>query len=194
MEDGSCLARFKATTPTTRFSMPAVAITSVETPMTIQIGQALPDIAIAVINGEEVSKSLMTDGLFSDRKVVMFAVPGAFTPTCSERHLPGYIQTFAAFKALDVEVYCLSVNDAYVMKAWAASKQVPVGLKMLADGNGVFTRALGLEMDGSAYGMGLRARRFALYAVNGIVRILNIESPGEFRVSSAETMLAAIST
>jgi peroxiredoxin len=92
-----------------------------------------------------------------------------------------------------VEVYCLAVNDAFVMKAWALAQHVPAGLKMLADGNGSFTQALGLEMDGSAYGLGLRSRRFALYAENGVVKQLHVESPGELRVSTAEAMLATIS-
>jgi peroxiredoxin len=124
--------------------------------------------------------------------VVMFAVPGAFTPTCSNRHLPGYVQHYAEFQARGIDVMCLAVNDAYVMQAWAASQNVPHSLLMLADGNGSFTRALGLELDGSGYGMGLRSRRFALYAENGVVKVLQVEAPGEFRVSSAEAMLEAI--
>ena len=123
---------------------------------------------------------------------MLFAVPGAFTPTCSEKHLPGYVQRYEAFRARDIAVHCLAVNDAYVMQAWAAAQKVPSGLVLLADGNAEFTRALGLELDGSAYGMGLRARRFALYAEDGVVRQLHVEAPGEFRVSGAEAMLAAL--
>jgi len=159
--------------------------------MTIQIGQTLPDMDIAVIDGEAEIQHCTTGSLFADRRVVLFAVPGAFTPTCSERHLPGYVKHFEAFKARGIEVYCLAVNDAYVMKAWALSQRVPAGLKLLADGNGAFTKSLGLEMDGSAYGMGVRSRRFALYAENGIVKDLHIESPGELRVTTAEAMLTA---
>lgn len=159
--------------------------------MTIQIGQTLPDMEVTVIdNGADVQR-VSTMSLFTDRKVVLFAVPGAFTPTCSERHLPGYVKHFDEFKARNIEVYGMAVNDAYVMQAWAVSQHVPPGLKLLADGNGSFTQSLGLEMDGSAYGMGMRSRRFALYAENGIVKLLNIESPGELRVTTAEAMLAA---
>jgi len=159
--------------------------------MTIQIGQTLPDIDIAVIDdGADVQRS-STAPLFAGRNVVLLAVPGAFTPTCSERHLPGYVKHFDAFKARGLEVYCMAVNDAYVMKAWAISQRVPAGLKLLADGNGSFTKSLGLEMDGSAYGMGMRSRRFALYAEDGVVKLLHIESPGELRVTTAEAMLDA---
>jgi glutaredoxin/glutathione-dependent peroxiredoxin len=160
--------------------------------MPIQIGQTLPDIEIAAVDdGAEVQRT-STAELFSKRKVVLFAVPGAFTPTCSERHLPGYVKHFGEFKARGLEVYCMAVNDAYVMKAWATSQHVPAGLKMLADGNGLFAKSLGLEMDGTAYGMGLRSRRFALYAEDGVVKLLHIESPGELRVTTAEAMLSAV--
>jgi glutaredoxin/glutathione-dependent peroxiredoxin len=161
--------------------------------MTIQIGQTLPDIDIAVIDdGADVQRT-STSALFAERKVVLLAVPGAFTPTCSERHLPGYVKHFDAFKARGLEVYCMAVNDVYVMKAWAISQRVPAGLKLLADGNGSFTKSLGLEMDGSAYGMGTRSRRFALYAEDGVVKQLHIERPGELRVTTAEAMLDATS-
>lgn len=160
--------------------------------MHIQIGQPLPDADITVIDGDAGAQQQRTRELFGNRKVVLFAVPGAFTPTCSNKHLPGYVKHFDAFRARGIELMCLSVNDAYVMQAWAASQQVPAGLKMLADGNGSLTEALGLVLDGSAYGMGLRARRFALYAEDGIVRQLHVEAPGEFRVSSAEAMLEAV--
>jgi peroxiredoxin len=158
--------------------------------MSIQVGDTLPDVDIRVVhNGIEEAR---TGTLFGGRKVVLFAVPGAFTPTCSNRHLPGYVQHFAEFQKRGVEVMCLAVNDAYVMQAWAASQNVPAELQMLADGNGNFTKAMGLELDGSAYGMGLRARRFALCADDGVVKVLNVEAPGEFRVSTAEAMLEAI--
>ncbi len=158
--------------------------------MSIQVGQTLPDVEIREV-GEGIEQT-HTAVLFAGRKVVMFAVPGAFTPTCSNRHLPGYVQHYAEFQARGIEVMCLAVNDAYVMQAWAASQNVPHGMRMLADGNGSFTRALGLELDGSGYGMGLRSRRFALYAQDGVVKVLQVEAPGEFRVSSAEAMLEAI--
>jgi peroxiredoxin len=159
--------------------------------MSIQIGQPLPDVAIkAIVDGR--IEADRTGALYAGRKAVLFAVPGAFTPTCSEKHLPGYVQRYEAFRARDIAVHCLAVNDAYVMQAWAAAQKVPPGLVLLADGNAEFTRALGLELDGSAYGMGLRARRFALYAEDGVVRQLHVEAPGEFRVSGAEAMLAAL--
>lgn len=161
--------------------------------MSIQIGQTLPDVEIAVLDGvHEDAQKQHTNKLFGGRKVVLFGVPGAFTPTCSERHLPGYVTGFETFTKRGIEVYCLSVNDAFVMHAWAQSQQVPDGLKMLADGSGAFTDALGLEMDGSAYGMGKRAKRFAIYAEDGVVKQLHVEAPGEFRVSSAEAMLEAV--
>jgi glutaredoxin/glutathione-dependent peroxiredoxin len=160
--------------------------------MTIQIGQTFPAIEIAVVDGDAAVERLSTTQLFEGRKVVLFAVPGAFTPTCSERHLPGYVKHFPDFQAIGVDVYGMAVNDAFVMKAWAASQHVPPGLKLLADGNGSLTQALGLQMDGSAYGLGMRSRRFALYAENGVVKQLHVESPGELRVSTAEAMLTAI--
>jgi peroxiredoxin len=157
--------------------------------MTIQPGDTLPDVAIKIIDGD--IQSAQTSALFAGRRVVLFGVPGAFTPTCSNLHLPGYVARFAEFQARGLGVMCLAVNDVFVMQAWAAAQQVPAGLLMLADGNASFTRALGLELDGSDYGMGLRTRRFALYAEDGVVRQLHLEAPGELRVSTAEAMLAA---
>lgn len=159
--------------------------------MTIQIGQTLPDIEVAVVETGTDVQRVSIASLFDGRRVVLFAVPGAFTPTCSERHLPGYVKHFDDFKARGIDVYGMSVNDAYVMKAWAASQHVQAGLKLLADGNASLTKALGLEMDGTAYGMGIRSRRFALYAENGIIKLLQIEKPGELRVTTAEAMLEA---
>lgn len=159
--------------------------------MTIQTGQPLPDVPLTVVDGGE-RQNTRSGELFAGRKVVMFAVPGAFTPTCSEKHLPGFVARFDAFRARGFEVFCLSVNDAFVMQAWALAQGVPPGLKMLADGNGEFTLELGLELDGSAYGMGLRARRFALVAEDGVVTSLAVEAPGEFRVSSAEAVLDTV--
>lgn len=157
--------------------------------MTIQIGDRLPR---ATLNrmGESV-ETVDTDEFFGGRKVVLFAVPGAFTPTCSEKHLPGYVRHLRQFRERGIDVACLSVNDAFVMDAWGKSLHVPPELAMLADGNGAFVKALGLEMDGTAFGMGLRARRFALYAEDGVVKQLHVEAPGEFSVSSAEAMLEA---
>src|SRR5690349_16689279 len=166
------------------------ALFTIERSMTIQPGDTLPDVAIKMIDGD--IRPVHTGALFGHGRTVLFAVPGAFTPTCSDHHLPGYVQHFRDFQERGIEVFGMAVNDAYVMQAWAGVQQVPPGLKLLADGNASFTRALGLEFDGTAYGMGLRARRFALYAENGVVRLLHVEAPGEFRVSTAEAMLQAI--
>lgn len=158
--------------------------------MTIQIGDRIPQIPLKVLT-DGVQEISSTD-LFAGRKLLLFCVPGAFTPTCSERHLPGYVESFAAFRQRGVDLACMAVNDAYVMAAWAKAQGVPAGLQMLADGNAQFVRALGLEMDASKYGMGVRGKRFALYAEDGVVRHLAVEAPGELRVSSAQAMLAAL--
>ena len=155
--------------------------------MTIQVGDRIPEVTLKRIR--EGVETVDTRTLFDGKKVLLFAVPGAFTPTCSERHLPGFVEKFDAFRQRGVEVLCLSVNDPFVMKAWGESQHVPEGLQMLADGNGEFTRALGLEMDASGYGMGTRARRFAMFVDDGVVKQLHVEAPGEFRVSSAEYVL-----
>ncbi|MET0617138.1 MAG: peroxiredoxin [Luteibacter sp.] len=158
--------------------------------MTIAVGERIPEGTLTLFdNGIQTVTS--TDVL-AQGKVVLFAVPGAFTPTCSNKHLPGYIQSLDAFEQRGVKVACLSVNDAFVMHAWGESQGVPPGLLMLGDGNATFARALGLELDGTKNGMGIRAKRFAMYIEDGVVKVLNVEAPGEFRVSSADTMLAAI--
>ena len=158
--------------------------------MSIQIGERIPDSTVnRVSNGIQATS---THEFFAGRKVVLFAVPGAFTPTCSNKHLPGFIAHLAEFEAKGYAVACLSVNDAFVMSAWAKSQETPESLAMLADGNGDFTRALGLELDATVFGMGLRAKRFALAADDGVVSHLFIEAPGEFAVSSAESVLAAL--
>lgn len=158
--------------------------------MTIQAGDRLPEVPLQRIrNGVE---TIDTSALFEDRKVVLFAVPGAFTPTCSEKHLPGFVEHFDEFRRKGIEVACMSVNDPFVMQAWGESQHVPDELMMLADGNAQFTRALGLEMDASAYGMGTRSRRFAIYAENGVVKQVFVEAPGEFRVTSAEHVLSQL--
>ena len=156
----------------------------------IKPGDRIPEVPLQRIrDGVE---TVDTRTLFDGKKVVLFAVPGAFTPTCSEKHLPGFVEHFGEFRDKGVEVACLSVNDPFVMQAWGRSQNVPEGLDMLADGNGDFARALGLEMDASAYGMGTRAKRFALYAEDGVVKQVHVEAPGEYRVSSAEHMLSQL--
>ena len=155
--------------------------------MTIQIGERIPEVPLQRIR--EGVETVDTNALFDGRRIVLFAVPGAFTPTCSEKNLPGFVEHFDEFRSRGIEVACMAVNDPFVMQAWGQSQNVPDGLMMLADGNGDFARALGLELDASAYGMGRRAKRFALYADDGVVKLLNVEAPGEFRVSSAEHVL-----
>jgi peroxiredoxin len=155
--------------------------------MTIQIGEKIPHATLNIL--KDGVQAVSTEELFEGKKVVLFAVPGAFTPTCSAKHLPGYAEKFGEFEKRGIEVACLAVNDAFVMDAWAKSQDVPEGVHMLADGNGAFTQALGLELDATAFGMGLRAKRFALYAEDGVVKQLHVEAPGEFKVSSAEYVL-----
>ena len=159
--------------------------------MTIKTGDKIPSVALKQL-GASGLQDLSTDSVFGGKKVVMFAVPGAFTPTCSAKHLPGYVQNLSKFKSQGIEVACLSVNDPFVMKAWSDAQRAD-GITMLADGNCTFTKALGLEMDGGGYGLGQRCQRFALYAENGVVKALAVEKPGAFEVSSAEAMLKAVS-
>ncbi|MGF6712578.1 peroxiredoxin [Luteibacter sp. W1I16] len=158
--------------------------------MTISVGERLPEATLAIYkDGIETVSSTDVLGV---GKVVLFAVPGAFTPTCSNKHLPGFVQHMEDFRERGVKVACMSVNDAYVIHAWAESQGVPEDLLMLADGNATFAKALGLELDGTKNGMGIRAKRFALYAEDGVVKAIQVEAPGEFRVSTAEAMLEAI--
>lgn len=156
--------------------------------MSIQVGERLPEVVLQYID-HGVHK-IDTHTLFAGRKMVLFSVPGAFTPTCSERHMPSFVEHFDAFRARGIDVSCMAVNDPFVMQAWGKDRNVPEGMRLLADGNADLTRALGLEMDASGYGMGLRSKRFALYADDGVVRGLWVEAPGEYRVSGAEYVLA----
>jgi peroxiredoxin len=158
--------------------------------MPIQSGDKIPSVTLKQLTKDGM-QDLATDSFFANKKVIMFAVPGAFTPTCSAKHLPGYVKNLGAFKAKGIEVACLSVNDPFVMGAWSDSAGAN-GVTMLADGNGTFTKALGLEMDGSAYGLGSRSQRFALYAESGVVKAVAVEKPGAFDVSSAEAMLKSV--
>jgi len=158
--------------------------------MTIKVGDRIPNATLNYL--KDGVQAINTDEIFKGKKVVLFSVPGAFTPTCSAKHLPGYVQKLGDFKSKGVDVACLAVNDAFVMNAWAKDQNVPDNLLMLADGNGTFSKALGLEMDGSPFGLGMRGKRFALYAEDGVVKQLHVEAPGEFKVSSAEAMLATI--
>lgn len=158
--------------------------------MPIQPGDRIPEAVLQYI--DDGVRKINAAELFAHRRMVLFAVPGAFTPTCSQRHLPGYVEHFDAFKQRGIEVACMAVNDPFVMQAWGKDQHVPTGLRLLADGNGDFTRALGMTFDASGYGMGIRSKRFALYADDGIVRGLWVEAPGELRVSAADAVLARL--
>ena len=157
--------------------------------MTIRVGDRMPEGKFMVM-GEGGPESLTSDQLFSGKKVVLFSVPGAFTPTCSAKHLPGFIENSDALKGKGVDtIACLAVNDAFVMSAWGKSAGADGKVVMLADGNGEYARALGLEMDGTKFGMGTRSQRFSVIVNDGVVEQINIEPPGQFGVSSAETAL-----
>lgn len=157
---------------------------------TIKVGDRIPSVLLKKSSENGVC-DFNTASIFEGKKVVMFGLPGAFTPTCSAIHLPGYIQSLNEFKRMGIDVVCMSVNDPFVMDVWAKSANAE-GITMLADGNATFTKALGLELDGSAYGLGLRSKRFALYAEDGKIKALAIENPGKMEVSGAQEMLKAI--
>ena len=160
--------------------------------MTIKVGDKLPAATFSA-GTPEGPRPMSTDDIFAGKKVALFAVPGAFTPTCSAKHLPGFKEHVADFKAKGVDaIACVSVNDAFVMKAWGESQSVLGDILMLGDGNGDFTKALGLEMDGSKFGMGQRSQRYSMIVEDGVVKELNVEAPGEFKVSAADYMLAQL--
>ena len=157
--------------------------------MTIQTGDKLPDATFVKVteNGPE---QVNTAEYFKGRRVALFSVPGAFTPTCSAKHLPGFVDKAEDLKAKGVdEIVCTAVNDAFVMGAWSKNANAGEAVTMLADGNGAFADAVGLTMDGSAFGMGKRGQRFSMIVNDGVVEQLNVEAPGEFKVSSADHML-----
>jgi peroxiredoxin len=157
--------------------------------MTIKVGDRVPSATLMQMKGGA-PQPVKTDDLFAGRKVALFALPGAFTPTCSAKHLPGFVQHADDLRKKGVDtIACVSVNDAFVMGAWGENQTVGDKVMMLADGNGEFTRAVGLEMDATKYGMGKRSQRFSLLIDNGVVKQLNVEEPGAFAVSSAEHML-----
>jgi peroxiredoxin len=160
--------------------------------MTIKVGDKIPSAKLRVMTSEG-PKEVTTDELFKGKKVVLFALPGAFTPTCSAKHLPGFVQNAEGLRAKGVDsIACLSVNDAFVMGAWGKDQKVGDKVMMLADGNAEFTRAVGLESDASGYGMGVRSKRYAMVVDNGVVKALQVEKPGSFEVSSAEAIMKAI--
>ncbi len=160
--------------------------------MAIKEGDRLPEVTMYTMSSEGRPSPVTTSELFGGKKVVLFAVPGAFTPTCSQAHLPGFVANADKIKAKGVDsIVCLSVNDAFVMGAWGADKNADE-LVMVGDGNGEFTRAVGLEMDGSGFGLGTRSQRYAMIVDDGVVTRLAVEAPGKFEVSSAEAILEAL--
>jgi peroxiredoxin len=160
--------------------------------MTIKVGEAIPSATLTTFTAEG-PRPLTTDEIFKGKTVALFAVPGAFTPTCSAKHVPGFKAHAAELKAKGVDtIACVSVNDVFVMKAWGENQGAGEDILMLADGNGDFTRALGLELDARGFGMGLRSQRYSAIVKDGVVSELNVEQGGEFKVSSAEYMLAQL--
>jgi glutaredoxin/glutathione-dependent peroxiredoxin len=160
--------------------------------MTIKIGDTVPSATLMQMK-DGGPKPVSTDELFKGKKVALFALPGAFTPTCSAKHVPGFLKQAGALKAKGIDsIACVSVNDAFVMGAWGESQGTGDTVMMLADGNGDFTRALGLEMDATKFGMGKRSQRYSMVVDNGVVKVLNVEAPGAFEVSSADHMLSQL--
>ncbi len=160
--------------------------------MTIKVGDKVPDVTVSQATAEG-PRPVKTGEFFAGKTVALFALPGAFTPTCSAKHLPGFKQLGPDLKAKGIDVIaCLSVNDAFVMKAWGEDQAVGDDIVMLGDGNADFTTAVGLEMDGSKFGMGKRSQRYSMVVKDGVVTELNIEAGGEFKVSAADYMLAQL--
>ena len=161
--------------------------------MTIQVGERLPDVPLSVA-GPDGPQPTTSGEYFRGKRVAVFAVPGAFTPTCSARHLPSYVEKAQELKAQGIdEIACISVNDPFVMAAWN-ERDGSDDITMLADGNGAFTDAIGLTMDGSKFGMGQRSQRYSMIVDDGVVEQLNVEAPGEYRVSSAEYLIDQLAT
>lgn len=159
--------------------------------MTIAVGDRIPDVKLVKVTADG-PQQIDSGSYFAGRKVALFSVPGAFTPTCSAKHLPGFVEKAADLKAKGIdEIACTAVNDAFVLGAWNKTGGSD-DITMLADGNGDFVRALGLEMDATGFGMGKRGQRFSLVINDGVVSQVNVEQPGDFRVSSAEYMLGQL--
>jgi len=160
--------------------------------MSIQVGDTLPEGVFGVMT-DAGPGAISTDELFSDKKVVLVSVPGAFTPTCSASHLPGFVTQAAELRAKGVDsIACMSVNDVFVMDAWGKDQNVDGKVVMLADGNGDYAKALDLQMDGTAFGMGSRSQRFAMIVDDGIATHVAVEAPGQLDVSTAEAILAKL--
>ena len=161
--------------------------------MTIKVGDTLPSMKLMTATAEG-PREVSTDELFKGKKVVLFAVPGAFTPTCSAKHLPSYLDNLDALKTKGVDtIACVAVNDAFVLSAWAKAQEADGKIVMLADGTAAFTKALGLDFDGSGAGLGIRSKRYAMLVKDGVVTALNVEaSPGVMEVSGADRLLASL--
>jgi peroxiredoxin len=160
--------------------------------MTIKAGDRMPEGKFKTM-GEKGPQDLTTAELFDGKRVVLFSVPGAFTPTCSAKHLPGYVELADKLRAKGVDtIACMAVNDVFVMNAWGKASNVAGKVLMLADGNGEYARALGLEMDGRGFGMGMRGQRFAIVVDKGVAKQVDIEAAGQFKVSAAEAVLAQL--
>jgi len=160
--------------------------------MTIKVGDKIPSATLMEMKDGKPTP-VKTDDFFAGKTVALFALPGAFTPTCSAKHVPGFVNNYDALKAKGVDaIACVSVNDAFVMGAWGKDQQAGDKVHMLADGNGDFTRAVGLEMDGTKFGMGKRSQRYSMIVDNGVVKSVNVEEPGAFDVSSAEYMMGQL--
>jgi len=164
--------------------------------MAIAVGDRLPDGTLTVLIEQETPgctigpNSFTVSDLVQGKRILIFAVPGAFTPTCSAKHLPGYVAACDKLKAKNVdEIWCVAVNDAFVMGAWGKDQKCAGKVRMMADGSAVYTKALGLDMDLTARGMGIRSQRYSMLVEDGVVQALNVEQPGKFEVSDAETML-----
>ena len=159
--------------------------------MTISVGDRIPDVPLAIATPDG-PQPITSGEYFAGKRVALFAVPGAFTPTCSARHLPSYVDKAGELKAKGIdEIAAISVNDAFVMSAWNKADGSD-DITMLADGNGEFAEAVGLTMDGSKFGMGKRSQRYSMVVNDGVVETLNVEAPGEYNASSAETMLEQV--
>ncbi|MCS6945427.1 MAG: peroxiredoxin [Sutterellaceae bacterium] len=164
--------------------------------MTIQVGQRLPDgtlqeyIEVETAGCPVGPNSFQVADLVKGKRIIIFGVPGAYTPTCSAKHLPSYLQHYDALKAKGIdEIWCMAVNDAFVMGAWGRHEKATGKIRMMADGSAEYTKKLGLELDLTARGMGVRCQRFAMLVEDGVVKALNVEKPGQYEVSSAEAML-----
>ena len=160
--------------------------------MAIKVGERMPSGTLKMMT-KDGPKDVSTDDLFTGKKVVLFSVPGAFTPTCDAKHLPGFVQLADQIRSKGVDsIACMAVNDVFVMNAWGKASSVGDKVMMLADGNGDYAKSLGLELDASKFGMGTRGKRFALVVDNGMVKSADVEEPGQFKVSAAEHILGKL--